>query len=46
MKMVCFLLLLFYDQLVAYTVIYYRKELLKLRRMVCNLSKSVHIWWT
>jgi len=43
MKIACFLLLLFCHHLVAYPVIYYRKELLKLRRMVYNLPNSVHI---
>ena len=33
----------FYNQLVACPVIFYWKSLLKLKRMVSNLSKSVHI---
>jgi len=41
-----FSVIIFYNQLVACPVIFYWKELLKLRRMVYYLSKSVHIWWT
>ena len=37
---------MFYDQPLACPVVYYWKELSKLIRMVFNLLKSVHIWWT
>jgi len=43
MKMACFLSECFYDQAVVCPVIYYWKELFKLKKMVLNLFKSVHI---
>jgi len=43
MKIACFLSKCFYDRPVAYPVIHYWKELLKLIRMVFNLLESVHI---